>query len=129
MANYNCTIISNYFRVKDEDTYKELMSKVSGDDMYLYTEERNGEIYHFFGSYGTIYGIEIEDEDEDYDYDIFIENLQRCVHDEDAIIIQEVGHEKMRYVAALATIITSKDIKILDLGNLALDVAKDMLNL
>lgn len=126
MANYNCTIISNHFRVKDEDTYKELMSKVSGDDMYLYTEERNGEIYHFFGSYGIIYGIETEDED--YDYDEFIKGLQECVHDKDAIIIQEVGHEKMRYVAALATIITSKDIKVLDLGDLALDAAKDMLN-
>ena len=126
MSSYICTTISNDFRVKDEGAYKELMSKVSADDMHLYTEERNGEIYHSFGSYGVIYGIETEDKN--YNYDQFTEELQKCVHDEDAIIILEVGHERLFDAVGTAIIITSKDIKILDLGTLALDAAKDMLN-
>ena len=117
MANYISTTVSNYFRVKDEVAYNELLKKVSADDIYIDTKEIEGELYHFIGGYGSIYGI--ENEDGDCDYDAFIDELKKCVHEEDVIILKEVGHEKLRYVTAFAVIIASNHVQYLDLDLLA----------
>lgn len=47
--------------------------------------------------------------------------------DDDAVIIMESGAEKLRYVAGLATVITSNDCEYLDIGQLAVQKASSML--
>lgn len=50
MANYECTYRTNYFRVTDEEKYKKLISKLSGDYFEDFTESD----LHGFGGYGHL---------------------------------------------------------------------------
>ena len=135
MANYCCTVRTNYFHVKDEEEFRALMARVYGseDSVELWEkEDDNGKTVFGFGVYSGIAGVRNarDDGDEDCDdsaYDEFIDGLQKCVADDDAIIILEVGNEKMRYVVGSATIITSKDYEYLDITNLATERAAQML--
>lgn len=127
MADYNCTIRTNYFHVKDGSAFEKFMKRVYGinkinifkkDDMYA------------FGCYGNIDGYieDINNEEEVLDaYSNFIEGLQKHICDNDAIIIMEVGNEKLNYVAVNVSVITSKKIKCKNIMDLALDTSRELL--
>lgn len=51
MANYECTYRTNYFCVTDEEKYKKLISKISGDYFEDFTEDDTPDL-HGFGGYG-----------------------------------------------------------------------------
>ena len=136
MANYNCAIRTNYFRVRNEAEFEEMMSHVYGseDNIDLWKEtDKNGNTVYGFGCYGGISGYcenyDPEDLDEDWDqaYDMFIDKLQECVAEDDAVIIMESGWEKMRYVCGYTTVITSKVIRCIDMVKTAVNSARDML--
>lgn len=131
MANYNCVIRTNYFHVKDETAFQNMMETVRGrkDRIKLFeAKDESGSTVFGFGVYGGITGIcNTSDEDTDDAYDRFVESLKACIADDDAIIILEVGHEKMKYVVGTATIITSEGYEDIDLTFLALTKAADML--
>ena len=136
MANYCCTIRTNYFHVKDEAKFRELMSRAYGceDDIKLFEDKQDadGNPIFGFGLYSSIAGVRDAQEDEDDDcdetsYGEFIDGLQQCVADDDAIIIMEVGNEKLRYVVGSALVITSKGTEYLDVTDLAVQKAKEML--
>lgn len=134
MANYNSTIRTNYFHVKDEVEFRKFMSRVHGceDDVQLWEEtDDDGNIVFGFGVYGGISGVYDEQEDDDYgdtSYIDFIDGLQKHVANNDAIIILESGNEKMRYVIGSATIITSKVHKYLDITSIAVEEAAILLH-
>ena len=131
MANYYCATRTNYFRVKNEGRFLELMDNVcSGEDeVQVWSEtDAEGTKRFGFGAYDNIRGIHLtDDEDDDPDYDAFITALQDCVADDDAIIIIEAGHEKLCYVGGEALIVTSKSHKYLNLIDGAVGIARDML--
>ena len=135
MAEYCCTVRTNYFHVKDAEAFRVFMARVYGseDPIKLFEEKDcSGNPIFGFGTYGGISGLRnsMDDDDEDADetaYDEFIAGLQEHIAD-DAVIILEAGHEKLRYVVGSATIITSQDIKHLDLTNLAVACGRAMLN-
>ena len=135
MANYCCTIRTNYFHVKDEEKFRALMDRSYGceDRIELWKErDANGNAVFGFGVYGGIAGLSnaCVDEDDDYDdpsYDEFLDGLQECVADDDAIIILEAGNEKMRYIVGSATIITSSNRAYLDIEDLAKQKASEFL--
>ena len=135
MANYCCTIRTNYFHVKDEEKFRALMDRSYGceDSIELWKErDANGNTVFGFGVYGGISGLRSAgaDEDDDYDessYDEFLDGLQECVADDDAIIILEAGNEKMRYIVGSATIITSSNRAYLDIEDLAKQKASEFL--
>lgn len=135
MANYCCAIRTNYFHVKDEDKFRSLMDRVYGceDNVHLWEKkDENGKTVFGFGCYGGIAGIKnaLEDENEDVDetaYDEFVDELQRCVAEDDAIIIMESGNEKLRYIIGSAEIITEKDHEYLDISNIAIRKAAEIL--
>lgn len=131
MANYCCTIRTNYFHVKDENAFRTFMSRVYGceDDIELWEEkDKDGRAVFGFGVYGGISGIRDQDADEDSSYDDFIDKLQEFVADDDAVIILESGNEKMRYVVGSATIVTSSDYKYIDIEDIAVKQAGEMLH-
>ena len=70
MANYYCVMRTNYFRVKDEEKFLELMENVcSGEDeLQIWSEtDAEGAKRFGFGVYDSIRGINLTgDEDEDY---------------------------------------------------------------
>lgn len=57
MANYNCTIRTNYFHVKDNKKFEEFMSNVYGEDLKVFNGiDSNGNQTYGFGCYGGISG-------------------------------------------------------------------------
>ena len=131
MANYNCVVRTNYFHVKDVEAFKRMMDQVVGseDEVSLWEENDQEENPIFaFGCYGGIAGLpnESDDEIDDDSYNRFTDELQKCVAENDAVIIMESGHEKIRYVTGSAFIITSNATKYLDVETLALEATEKM---
>lgn len=131
MANYNCVVRTNYFHVKDVEAFKRVMDQVVGseDEVSLWEEnDQEGNPIFAFGCYGGIAGLpnESDDEIDDDSYNRFTDELQKCVAENDAVIIMESGHEKIWYVTGSAFIITSNDTKYLDVETLALEATKKM---
>lgn len=137
MANYYAATRTNYFRVKDADEFREFMSHVYGtEDRIELWEKKDMEdqLVFGFGTNSSIAGFRdcSSDMDEDEandecDYDAFVEKLQTFVADDDAIIIFESGHEKLRYVTGTALVITSDCYGYLDIADLAVKHAAAML--
>lgn len=131
MANYNCAIRTNYFRVKDGSKFKKLMESVCAEDRVDVWEELRGDGWYYgFGCYGSIYGVmetsDIE-EDDDASYGKFIDDLMEVVADDDAIVIFEAGNEKLRYVVGSVEVITSKNYTYCSMEDYALSIARNML--
>ena len=123
MANYDATIRTNYFSVKDPTALKELIDSVEAEDtVSLFTHELpDGSMQYGFGCYGSLFGIQDS-------LDAFYEALQQLVCENDAILIFEVGYEKLRYVVGCCTVITSTEIQYVDIHQQALDLAAKLLN-
>lgn len=133
MANYECTVRTNYFHVKDEEAFRELVKGIVSDyGIELF--ERNdsdGKKLFGFGSYGSLNGIRkdnAEDDDKYDEEDVLYQKLQSCVAEDDAVIILAAGNEKLRYVTGDAVCITHDKIEYLDLTRLAMAKAAEMLN-
>lgn len=136
MANYICATRSNYFHVKDPDSFREIFPHVRGDEdrVDLWEEkDDNGNPVFGFGCYGGILGyVEGDEDDEDIEaddaYDDFIKKLQQSVTEDDAIIIMESGAEKLRYVTGYTTVITWNAIVCKDMGGVAIREAQRLLD-
>lgn len=119
MANYCGITRSNYFAVTNPEQLKEIFDKVVGaeDSVELFDRDVDGVTMYGFGCYSTINGYEVTDENgsTDYDYDAFVHDLQEILASEDAIVITEVGSEKLRYLYAVSQIITKERIEVVEL--------------
>ena len=73
--------------------------------------------------------IEYYNDDVDYSYDKFCEALQTVLPDNEAIIITEIGSEKMRYLSGHSMVITNKQTKFVDLRAESLNAARVLLGL
>ena len=138
MANYNGCARTNYFHVTDEEKYKKLYKGLVGTDDEIISFDQNdkdGKPLHGFGSYGTIYWSPSKAEDnpdwldnDDTDgFDDFLQQIKTILPDNEAFVIIETGHEKLRYLVGFATIVTNKDIQCIDLTNITEKVAGNML--
>ena len=123
MANYEATVRTNYFSAKDPIALKELIDSVDAEDtVSLFTHELpDGSMQYGFGCYGSLFGIQ-------GNIDTFYEALQNLVCENDAILIFEVGYEKLRYVVGCCTVITSTDMQCVDIRQQAVALAAKLLN-
>jgi hypothetical protein len=141
MANYYGKTRTNYFSVADEEKFRQIIAscRASESDIEIMDEKQeDGSINYGFCCDGSIQGLPEKNNDNeitenyleddcDYDYDAFCRALQVIIPDNDAILITEVGSEKMCYLTGHCTVITRNDIKLVDLDNEALKVARTML--
>lgn len=131
MANYYATIRTNYFSVKDEDAFRKLILSVRAEDeVYIFEQSQSDGSKKFgFGCLGSIYGISAEPEEDDSedDMDCFLDALQNLVCEDDAIIMTEVGNEKLRYVIGYSIVITSEEIQGIGIPDKALHLAQELL--
>lgn len=136
MANYECAVRTNYFRVKDEEKFLEVMSHVYANEDTVDVwrlEEAPGDVLFGFGCYSGISGyFSNNDEDtfeseEDEAYCRFLTELQKCVAEDDAILIFEVGNERLRYVGGDVTVITCKQHVARSLEYVGKEVAQKLL--
>lgn len=121
MANYECRARSSYFRVTDEKKLRELVKKVGAE---LWAEMINGEEHFAFGQYGPI--TEYPDENEPDGLHDITSELQKIIPDDEVIVIQEIGHEKLAYIQAWSVIITKQTIEVIDLPRITLERAKEL---
>lgn len=137
MANYYGKTRSNYFRVTDPERLSAIIgdTKTGEDDLELWNEELNNETWYAFGGYSTIIGLkppcddgDDDEYDDEPDFASFERALQEILHPEDAIIITEIGNEKLRYLTAYSIIITKDEIASVGLAEHAVQKAVDMLN-
>ena len=131
MANYCSTARTNYFRVTDEEEYINLFEGLYGyeDAVHDFTEERESTLWHGFGSYSSICWRENPNEEpETTGLDEFYGRLQKILPDDEAFIYMEAGAEKLRYVVGAADIVTNKGIRTMEMTDLAIENARQMLN-
>lgn len=57
----------------------------------------------------------------------FYQELQKILPDQEAMILMEAGNEKLRYVVGLATIVTNKEIRFVNMEDVALKTVKSMI--
>lgn len=132
MANDYVVMRSNYFRVKDESSFRKMMDRVvaSDDSISLWDDvkDEQGRQMFGFGVYGCLCGLPGDDgELDDNSYDRFFEALRGAVADDDAIILMEISHNKLQYVDGYAYILTSQRDEWVSLQNTAVQTAAQML--
>ena len=127
MANYMAVSRTNYFRVTDEERYKELFDMLtSEDDIEDFTKPgEDGIVRHGFGCYGDIDCY--DEENEDYDFDGWLNKLQEILPDDEAFILESSGYEKLRYVTGWVVVVTRKEISGMDCDTWAKKKAKELL--
>ena len=125
MANYECATRTNYFHVKNADDFREFMKRVVSDwdkvDLWEEKDQSGNPIFGF-GCYGSILGVRsqnTDDEDEELDYDAFVNELAKHVAIDDAAIILESGHEKLRYLTGTALVVTRNEQKYINVEHIA----------
>ena len=125
MANYCACARTNYFRVNDEEKYKELIKYlVSNSEIEFLEKEINGEKHFGFASYGCF---DYEDTQiEEFNFDIFLDEMQKLLPDGEVFVYMESGHEKIRYVTGIAIICTNKEIRTLSMQNWILEQAMNL---
>lgn len=133
MANYINFTRSNYFRVTDPEAFKRIINCVITDEdsLELWERTENGTTYYGFGAYSSICGLQPEAEDTDNDGEFEVEAvyeaLSKVVDPDDAIIITEIGYEKLRYLTAYAVVITCEKTELVELREASIDVACSLL--
>ncbi len=149
MANYIPCCRTSYFRVKDREAFDEWFNSLSGleDGLELWTqkantaninqkytsdpEEEDYELVAFGGYCGFPSEREIlkKDEDgeefEDYEDIDFTAELQKHIHEDWTVILQEIGNEKLRYLVGFCTIVDSESVKWVDLTTWAVEQIPD----
>ena len=126
MANYCGMTRTNYFKIKDEAKFRKICEGLCGEDgIDVEVTEKDGQLYGFIGSYSSIdYCVDEDDED----WDSFVKQIQEVIADDDAMLMTEIGNEKLRYLVGICTIITSKEVRYVDLETIGFQEAKQMLN-
>lgn len=145
MANYYSMCRTNYFSVTNEARFREIINKCSGEDECVLIQcEEDKSKFGFYCECNLTGLFESTNESAceacedkacydcgyvDYDgaFDNLLKELQKILPVGEAIIITEVGNEKMRYLSGFCTIITKDKISWLDLRDLALKKARRML--
>ena len=150
MANYMSAVRSSYFRVKDREKFNEwfdtLLTCEDGLELWTKTVD-TAEVHQKYASdpeeepfeliaFGGYTSWPCErmiaknagdegDPDEDYEEIDFTIELQEHIHEDWSVILQEIGHEKLRYLVGFCAIVDSENIEWIDLTNWAVTKIPD----
>lgn len=128
MANNYTVTKTNYFEVTDEEKFRNLMQKVcAGEDKVVILNDGAEPSKRAFGAYDSINGFTKDGDWYETGYDDFCKELGTLLPDGEACVIMEVGHCKLRDVFANCTIITNKEVHIMDMEQDAEEMAGKML--
>jgi len=127
MANYYSYVRTNYFHVKDAESFRKFIANISSTEQdkveLLEEKDENGNLIFAFGCQGQ------PAYPEDESYEGITEALSELVADDDAIIITEIGHEKLCYLVGEARVITARGEKFVSISDLAIQTAREILNM
>lgn len=122
MADYEAMYRSNHFKVDDVEAFQKLTKGIVSEDYIKIKADEDGTC--FIGSYSSFKYV---NEDGECGIDYFLSQLSKIIAKDDAAIFTEVGHEKLRYVNAVAAIVTRGKVKWLDLKNISMQEAGKIL--
>lgn len=133
MADYNEKYLTNYFSVTDEMKFKNLIEAcVAEDEIEIFeAEQADGSVKYGFGCLKIIHGIPPEDggdNDCEESIDTLYTCLQKLLPPGEAIIVTQIGWEKLNYFTACCTVITCDGIQSIDARDEAVKLAGKMLN-
>ena len=131
MATCQITTLTNRFHVTDPKKFKKIIRACTGRDMIHIKKELdpNGEPVFCFGVDGCFGGLNMPHKKHSEDgFEYFITALQHVLRPDDACIIYHIGHEALRYIEGVATIITHDAVHYIDLQDAAESKAKEMLD-
>ena len=130
MANYYSKCRTNYFAVTDKEKFADIIKHLSGDGEIAFYEHYQDKGKFMFYCDGILNGyMTYPDDDDSIDEATgkMIEEFQQILPDGEAIILTEAGSEKMNLISCVATIITNADVKYVNLANVAVSIAREML--
>lgn len=125
MADFNCCIRSNYFRVIDEERLKNFIGSMEANcviSLWEMYSDRHEKLFTF-GCEGYIWGSNPDEPDFGKD----LKKIGELLPDGEVLIVMTVGHEKLRYVSGVAYIVTNNYMTVIDLERLAINKAKKLL--
>lgn len=106
MANYNSYTTSNWFEVKDIDSFKDELERVNGTEFFNISDNKVA-----VAIYGPLFSTIDEDGDEEFSEDDYYELIKRHIKDGEKVFVSSVGHEKLNYFGADCAIITNEKIE------------------
>lgn len=133
MANWYGATRTNYFRVKDEQKYRELFQGLSCEDKI---DDFSCERGHAFGAYGDIMWypsvdnngnlIGSDDYDNDGDWLEFLCRMSEILADDSPFFSMTVGNEKLRYLTGIAYVVfPGEEPKCLSLDGMVNNMCKE----
>ena len=106
MANWYGATRTNYFRVKDEERYQQIFSRLTGSEpIEDFTNENNGKIWHGFGAYCDIYYLKENTTDDIEDISVLLKDISSILTDDSVFVITCVGNEKLRYLTGICNMV------------------------
>ena len=118
MANFNSWMRSSYFNVEDKEAFLKELAGISYEDMEVVESSTgNGEIALMGSDYATGHK-EVFDDNDDLDDEVQVDTfklIQKHLVDGESVLIECVGHEKLRYVSGYALILTKHREVFLDM--------------
>ncbi len=121
MANYYTYSKTNYFRVTDSEELKRIVKTLPDAEV---DEVADGRFCIY--SYDSL--TEAYDEHGEVLECCPLTMIANVLPDDEAVVILEIGHEKLRYLHAGVIIVTNKGIKYLSFLESTKDAIMDMLN-
>ena len=103
MANYYATCRSNYVRVKNPKRFKDILSEYDLDII----EDDDGRIGFLSRTEDGFPRMLEPDEHDEHGYINDDTRIPECLHDDEVLVIMEIGNEKMRYLIGYALAINS----------------------
>ena len=137
--NYYATARTSYFKVKDEAKFKSWAKSLELDiwkttkkDPYkekLFALGQNQHEGGFAGVYvEPLDSVGDETDNSDYEDNVVdvLYSLQEHIADDWAAIYVEAGSEKQRYIVGIATVVTNKEVRTVEVNNWANNLCRDM---
>ena len=109
MANYYENARTNYFKVKDENKFKEFVGSLDGLEICNDKEGRHCILFDY--EFGVPYS-KYNEETDDYDGFDFLGELSKHLTDNSIAIVMGAGTEKLRYIIGYAEAINSKGERV-----------------
>lgn len=107
MANFYSTARTNYFRVKNKDTFDSFIAKFNSNFATIEVVEEGDKIALLFDTECGVPSFYWDEKHEDVEID-FAEELATYLAENEVAIIMSVGSEKMRYLDGWAQAINGE---------------------
>ena len=131
MANAVYWTRTNYFRVTDEERYQYLLAGIEKacGEVEDACQERHGIKYHAFLVEDDLDYLETDSDPEpgEYNVDYLLDEFQKIIPPDEALLIKTIGHEKFCYLIGSVYIVTTQNIEYVEIGDAGKEKAREML--